>query len=269
MNNCFCRWWTGPWQVCPATCGNSSEVFRKRTVLCIEQTDQEPIVFTQPPGLRHHGGIEYLGKGRKIHKSLKEYLEEELNNDEQTLKEYLEEEIVALPDVQCKGQEKPSEDEPCPNLPPCTPSPNSEPKSNGTGTFENGFSESDINCSDSSSSQNVNCEWLKTLEKKGKKIRHELRKNNETMKIFYNLNKDKKSFNRKNKKVKKRKREKLKKVLKSGDVEKSQNEFKFDQVYLKKSNVRNGGGNFHLLKAAKSNAMNYIYYKSDKRKHRN
>ncbi|KAK6644121.1 hypothetical protein RUM43_000388 [Polyplax serrata] len=270
-------WWTGPWQLCPATCGDSSKIFRKRTVLCIEHIDEEPVVYTQPPGFRHHhgGGIEYLETDNKKRKVLKEYLEEELKNEEHVLKQFREEEIMALPDIQCRGQEKPPELEPCPNLPPCVSSTDLDFKSDGIVRFENGFSESEINCTEYSAIRNISCEWLKNLEKKGKKIRHELRKSNETLKILYNLNKDKKSLNRKNKKVKRRKKEKLKRVNKVGDIEELQNGLKIDQVYLKKSNStassnssQTNSKNVNLLKSAKSKAMNYVYYKSDRRKHR-
>lgn len=269
----FFRWWTGPWQLCPATCGDPSKVFRKRTVLCIEQISQEPVVYTQPPGVRNHGGIEYLESFRRNHKSLKEYLEEELNNDEQTLKEFLEEEIMALPDAQCEGQERPPEEEPCPNLSPCT---NKTVNADGIVRFENGFSESEINCIEFSSIHNVSCEWLKSLEKKGKKIRHELRRSNETLKILYNLNKDKKTFNRKNKRIKKKKKEKLKRVPKTEEIEELKNDFKVEQRYLKKphSNFTSSSVSNHskinLLKPDKSNPLNYVYYKLERKlRHKN
>ncbi|CAG2056713.1 unnamed protein product, partial [Timema podura] len=68
---CPARWWTGPWQICPATCGDG--ITRKRTVMCA-------VLYSQG------------SSGREI----------------------------ALPDNECKGQDKPPEKEPCPHLPPCT-----------------------------------------------------------------------------------------------------------------------------------------------------
>nr|CAD7569776.1 unnamed protein product [Timema californicum] len=68
---CPARWWTGPWQICPATCGDG--ITRKRSVMCA-------VIYSEG------------SSGREI----------------------------ALPDNECKGQDKPPEKEPCPNLPPCT-----------------------------------------------------------------------------------------------------------------------------------------------------
>lgn len=33
MLTCLCRWWIGPWQLCPVTCGEHA--MRKRTVMCV------------------------------------------------------------------------------------------------------------------------------------------------------------------------------------------------------------------------------------------
>lgn len=35
----FFRWWTGPWQLCPVTCGDSA--LRSRTVLCVSNDDHQ------------------------------------------------------------------------------------------------------------------------------------------------------------------------------------------------------------------------------------
>mgnify|MGYP002716636663 CR=1 FL=1 len=296
----FFRWWTGPWQLCPATCGEYPKILRKRTVLCIEQIDQEPLVYTQPPNLRHHGGIEYLESETRNKKSLKQYLEEEeeeqqqFKKDDKTfMKEFLEEEIMALPDVQCKGQEKPYEQEPCPNLPPCGSPEKNNLKSDGSPAssvrFENGFTESEINCtelsSDNASRNATNCEWLKTLEKKGKKIRHELRKSNETLKIIYgnvnnnnNNNRDvsRKTFNnRRNKKIKKKKKDKTKKNFRgTGDVEElssssSSSSISNFKIRNNKSNSNDYDESIDNKSTAKTIPItNYLYYKSQRKNRR-
>lgn len=267
--------------------------------MCIEQIDQEPLVYTQPPNLRHHGGIEYLESETRNKKSLKQYLEEEeeeqqqFKKDDKTfMKEFLEEEIMALPDVQCKGQEKPYEQEPCPNLPPCgSPEKNSLKSDGGPASsvrFENGFTESEINCtelsSDNASRNATNCEWLKTLEKKGKKIRHELRKSNETLKIIYgnvnnnnNNNRDvsRKTFNnRRNKKIKKKKKDKTKKNFRgTGDVEELSSSSSSSISNFKIRNNKSNSNDYDESIDNKSTAKtipitNYLYYKSQRKNRR-
>uniref|UniRef100_A0A1B6CGF3 Peptidase M12B domain-containing protein n=1 Tax=Clastoptera arizonana TaxID=38151 RepID=A0A1B6CGF3_9HEMI len=39
LQPCLIRWWSGPWQICPVTCGETA--VRKRTVLCIYDNGQE------------------------------------------------------------------------------------------------------------------------------------------------------------------------------------------------------------------------------------
>jgi hypothetical protein len=75
---CLCRWWIGPWQLCPVTCGEYA--MRKRTVMCV---------------VLHSEGDD----GREM----------------------------ALPDGDCEGQDRPGEEEPCPNLPPCATPTTSSP----------------------------------------------------------------------------------------------------------------------------------------------
>ncbi|XP_032687122.1 A disintegrin and metalloproteinase with thrombospondin motifs 7-like isoform X2 [Odontomachus brunneus] len=69
LNSCPTRWWVGPWQMCPVTCGKGA--LRKRSVMCVVSgTDRADL---------------------------------------------------AVPDRDCKKDERPKEVEPCPNLPPCGP----------------------------------------------------------------------------------------------------------------------------------------------------
>lgn len=58
------RWWIGPWQLCPVTCGELA--LRKRSVICVSGSKE-----------------------------------------------------LALPDINCEGQTRPPDHEPCPDIPPC------------------------------------------------------------------------------------------------------------------------------------------------------
>ncbi|XP_014473812.1 PREDICTED: A disintegrin and metalloproteinase with thrombospondin motifs 7-like [Dinoponera quadriceps] len=69
LNSCPTRWWVGPWQMCPVTCGKGA--LRKRSVMCVVSgTDRADL---------------------------------------------------AVPDRDCKKNERPKEVEPCPDLPVCGP----------------------------------------------------------------------------------------------------------------------------------------------------
>lgn len=252
----FRRWWAGPWQLCPSSCGESSKVYRTRSVLCVEQTEQEPIVYTQPIGIRTYGGIEYVENSKKDARKSKEYIEQETMA--------LPDDKMALDDSKCKGQEKPIEQELCPNLPPC----DEKPYPTTPGVEGNGF---DYELDDLEFLNLLNIssyDWIVNLDKKDKKVRHETKKGNETMKIFDTplpavINKEKKPMNKKHKKIKRKKKEKYKKIAKIGEIEELQNDSKYDEVFLHK----NSNSNYQLLTTAKSNnAFSYIYYNDNDKK---
>ncbi|KAL0271566.1 UNVERIFIED_CONTAM: hypothetical protein PYX00_008622 [Menopon gallinae] len=154
--------------------------FRRRTVLCIEQTEQEPVVYTQPPAIKSRKGIEYVENSMIEHPMMLAYMEED---------------ILALPDSKCRGQEKPKEQEPCPHLPPCNKT------LNVLDVLENGFFD-----------ENITSDRIMNFDRQEDKIRHERKRGNDTYLVFDHP-KEKKNLNRKNKKAKRRRKERPKKAL--------------------------------------------------------
>lgn len=172
---------------------------------------------------------------------------------------------MALPDSKCKGQEKPIEQELCPNLPPC----DEKPYPTTPGVDANVFNDYELDDLEFLNLLNISSyDWMINLDKKDKKVRHDAKKSNETMKVFDTsppppISKDKKPMNKKHKKIKRKKKEKYKKIAKIGEIEELQNDSKYDEVFLQKSN----NNNYQLLTTAKSNnAFSYVHYNEGDKK---
>lgn len=170
--------------------------------------------------------------------------------------------MMALPDSKCKGQDKPIEQELCPNLPPCDEKPSPTTPGVEGNAFDYEFDDLEF-----LNLLNISYDLFVNLDKKDKKIRHDARKGNETMKIFESQPKENKKHmnNKKHKKIKRKKKEKYKKISKIGEIEELQNDSKYDEVFLHKSN----NNDYQILTTAKSNnnnALNYVYYNAEDKK---